>query len=304
MANVPAGAESDEVIPVPGDPDVQETAGRTAEPGTSLVCYVVAVGRDGPRLREAADGLTGPDGSAVRTVCAAGLGALVCGVPAGLYDEEGLKAQLEDLERLEALARAHHGVVAAAGEHTTVLPMRLATVYLDDAGAEAMLTERAEEFDALLGRLEGHVEWGIKVYADPGQAAAASRLPAAPSAGSPGRAYLQRRRQQRSTHRDTHRAAGAVAERVADLAAGFATDRVAHRPQQGELASGPGENVVNDAYLVPAGRGEEFRAAIGAVAEDVPGVHVELTGPWAPYSFATPSAAPQPDAAAGGGTRE
>ncbi|WP_070015008.1 GvpL/GvpF family gas vesicle protein [Streptomyces nanshensis] len=141
----------------------------------------------------------------------------------------------------------------------------------------------------------------MKVYADPGAAATAAEPsdgtaagPTSPGSGgsSPGRAYLQRRRQQRTTHRDTYRAAGAVAERVMALADGIATAKVAHRPQQGELAAGPGENIANDAYLVPSGRGEDFRAAIGALAEDVPGVRVELTGPWAPYSFATPPASP------------
>lgn len=261
------------------------------------VCYVFAVGRESAPLQEAARELIGPTSSAVRTVYAEGLGALVCDVPAGLYDEEGLKAQLEDLERLENLARSHHAVVAAAYEHTTVLPMRLATVYLDDTRVKEMLGERQAEFDALLTRLEGHLEWGVKIYADARAAAAPPVAEAPQDAGTgPGRAYLQRRRKQRDTHRDVYRAAGAVADRVAGLADGLAAAKVSHRPQQGELASGPGENTANDAYLVAAGRSDEFRAAIEGIAEDVPGVRVELTGPWAPYSFATPPSSPQPEA--------
>ncbi|SCK53342.1 Gas vesicle synthesis protein GvpL/GvpF [Streptomyces sp. WMMB 714] len=277
--------------------------GAEQEQDAAQVCYVFAVGREDAPLQAAAEGLEGPTGAGVRAVYAAGLGALVSSVPAGLYDEEGLKAQLEDMERLEALARSHHAVVASAYEHTTVLPMRLATVYLDDSRVEAMLTGRKDEFAALLSRLEGQVEWGVKVYADPRGASAAnpSEAPAAPAGGSgtsgggssPGRAYLQQRRKQRNTHRDTYRAAGAVAERAAALADGIATAKVSHRPQQGELASGPGENIVNDAYLVPAARSDDFRAAVGGLAEDVPGVRVELTGPWAPYSFATPPSAPR-----------
>ncbi|MGH3314327.1 MAG: GvpL/GvpF family gas vesicle protein [Streptomyces sp.] len=278
------------------DSDAQGAPGTSGAPEPAAqVCYVFAVGREDEPLSAVVPGLTGPSGSPVRTVHGAGLAALVCGVPAGLYDEDGLRAQLEDLERLETMARSHHAVVAAAYEHTTVLPMRLATVYLDDARVARMLAERKGEFDALLGRLEGHLEWGVKVYADPRDAAAAPAAEpdgGAASAGT-GRAYLQQRRKQRSRHRDTYRAAGAVTERITALAGGLATARVAHRPQQGELAFGPGENTANDAYLVPAERSEEFRAAIAGLAEDVPGVRVELTGPWAPYSFATPPSAPQ-----------
>ncbi|SCK52203.1 GvpL/GvpF family gas vesicle protein [Streptomyces sp. WMMB 322] len=284
-------------MPIPeGEPSVPQHG---QEDERARVRYVFAVGRSGGRLESAAGGLSGPSGSPVRTVDAAGLSALVSDVPAGLYDEAGLKAQLEDMERLEAMARSHHAVVGAAYEHTTVLPMRLATVYLDDGRVAEMLAEREGEFDALLSRLEGHVEWGVKVYADPREAAAgaasasSSGEASSPASGSPGRAYLQQRRQQRSTHRDTYRAAGAVSERVAELADGIATAKVSHRPQQGELASEPGENIANDAYLVPEARSEDFRAAIGGLAEDVPGVRVVLTGPWAPYSFATPPSTQQ-----------
>jgi hypothetical protein len=67
--------------------------------------------------------------------------------------------------------------------------------------------------------------------------------------------------------------------------------RVAHRPQQGELAPGAGENIANEAYLVPAGSVPEFRQAVSGLAGQAPGVRIEVTGPWAPYSFATPPAA-------------
>jgi hypothetical protein len=80
-----------------------------------------------------------------------------------------------------------------------------------------------------------------------------------------------------------------VAAEVAGRAAALARDRVVHRPQQGELATSAGENIANEAYLVAADRVADFRTAVGAVADGVPGVRVELTGPWAPYSFATPA---------------
>lgn len=274
------------------------------EAGGGQVRYVFAVGRGvgraadrtGGDLRAAVARLSGPSGSPVRTVDGAGLSALVSDVPAGRYDEAGLTAQLADMARLEALARTHHAIVAAAYEHTTVLPMRLATVYLDDGRVADMLAERGGEFAALLEQLAGHVEWGVKVYADPRAAASGTERPPGgatlpPSSGR-GRAYLQQLRRQRGTHRDTYREAVAVAERVTALADGIATAKVAHRPQQGELAHGPGENTVNDAYLVPDGRSADFHAAIGGLAEDVPGVRVELTGPWAPYSFAAPPSSP------------
>ncbi|MFI1969464.1 GvpL/GvpF family gas vesicle protein [Streptomyces cinnamoneus] len=70
----------------------------------------------------------------------------------------------------------------------------------------------------------------------------------------------------------------------------LAAARARHRPQQGRLADAAGENVANDAYLVPHGLAEEFRRRVHSAVEDAPGIRVDITGPWAPYSFADPGA--------------
>ncbi|MEV8565288.1 GvpL/GvpF family gas vesicle protein [Streptomyces sp. NPDC051322] len=256
------------------------------------VSYVYAVGRAGTPLDGAAGRTAGLDGGRLRTVNSDGLVAWVSSVPRDTFSSEGMQAQLEDLERLEAIARTHHAVVEAAYACTTVLPMRLATVYLDDARVATMLQERHREFGELLGRLEGHVELGVKVYADPRETgrpdAEAPTDTLVPT--SPGRAYLQQRRAARRSHQDAHRAAGSLAAAVPDRVAALATARVVHRPQQAELAAAAGENIANEAYLVPATGVAGFRNALCALADDVPGVRIEITGPWAPYSFATPPA--------------
>lgn len=255
--------------------------------------YVYAVAASGAALDEAVAEVTGLYGDPVRTVVLGPLAAVVSSVPAFDFSEAGLKARLENLEALEAMARGHHAVVDALAAGTTVLPLRLATVHLDDASTARMLEESQEAFADLLGRLHGHLEWGVKVYADPQAAPAESEEPAAATAGaagnSPGRAYLQRRRAQRATRQHAHRAAQEAAARVDEAAARLAAEAVAHRPQQGELAAGPGENIANCAYLVHRSRSEEFRAAVADAAQGAPGVRVEVTGPWAPYSFATPA---------------
>lgn len=261
--------------------------------------YVYAVGRAGAPLDGALAGRTGVGDGPLRTVRAGELVALVSSVPYNTFCADGLQAQMEDLKRLEVLARTHHAVVEAAYESATVLPMRLATVYLDDTRVTSMLTDRNAEFRELLSRLEDHVELGVKVYADPREAPAPS-TPEQEPAMSPGRAYLQQRRARRRSHRDSHAAAGAVAAevpaRVADLVGG----RVSHRPQQGDLAQGAGENIANEAYLVPVSRVEDFHAALAALGDGTPGVRVEITGPWAPYSFATPPGEVRGDDPGGG----
>ncbi|MGW7490680.1 GvpL/GvpF family gas vesicle protein [Streptomyces sp. NPDC054786] len=285
-----ATPEAEERNGSPLDPVHRPTEQQVPASGPAIA-YVYALGRAGTALETAASRLSGLRDGPLRTVTAGRLSALVSSVPADAFSEEGMKAQLENLTELEEIARTHHAVVEAAAAGTTVLPMRLATVYLDDARVRSMLDERCAEFEELLSLLEGHAEVGVKVYAD-ARAAAGPPPPESPdpatSPVSPGRAYLQQRRAQRRTHHEAYRAAGAVADEVRGRAAALARDRVVHRPQQGELASGTGENIANEAYLVPTERIREFHRAVSALAEDVPGVRVEITGPWAPYSFATP----------------
>ncbi|MEV6401011.1 GvpL/GvpF family gas vesicle protein [Streptomyces sp. NPDC051907] len=261
-------------------------AERAGTPTGEELSYVYVVGPDDPALRRTAHGLQGIEGRSLRWVSDGGLAALVSSVPADRFSEAGLAAQLEDLDRLESIARAHHAVVDAAFSTTTVLPMRLATVYLNDDRVCALLRQRGSEFATLMDQLAQHVELGVKVYAESSGVPSPEPAPRAPAGGT-GRAYLQQRRAQQRGSQDLHRRAADAAAEAAREAASLASGRVVHRPQQGELASRTGVNVANEAYLVPAAAVAQFREVIGAVSRDRPGVRIDITGPWAPYSFAT-----------------
>jgi hypothetical protein len=262
---------------------------------TDAITYAYAVARDADgSLEETLAGLPGVADTPVHLV-RAGQGddvvIAVSPVPERDFQEAALRSHLEDLEWLESVARAHHRVIEALAARTTVLPLRLATVYLDDERVRLMLRARHEAFDRRLTELAAQVEWGVKIYVE---AAPATENPAdgpTDTGLSPGRAYLSRRRAQRHARDDAYRNAERAAEQVEAAARALAVDRVQHRPQQGELARRPGENVVNDAYLVPLDHAEGFRADVMRAAEGLPGVRVEVTGPWAPYSFATPAEA-------------
>ncbi|MFJ4002325.1 GvpL/GvpF family gas vesicle protein [Streptomyces sp. NPDC090023] len=255
---------------------------------SDLMTYVYGVTRADDALAERLTALEGVVGAPVRLVPEGGDGlALVASsVPAEDFREQALRRRLEDLDWLTDVARAHHGIVEAVAAHATVLPLRLATVYLDDTRAREVLDSGREFFTDRLARLSGHVEWGVKVYVDP---SAAPEAPTGPAEAelSPGRSYLRGRRQQQH-HRDTvHQAAQRAAEGIEAAGRAYAAERARHRVQQGTLAeSAAGENVVNDAYLVPLERGEAFRAEVARAADGLAGVRVEITGPWAPYSFA------------------
>ncbi|MQS16641.1 GvpL/GvpF family gas vesicle protein [Streptomyces kaniharaensis] len=255
--------------------------------------YTYAVVRPSSALEHVLSDVRGVANASVALVRSTTVAAAVSSVPEEEFSEQALKDRLEDLDWLETVARAHHSVVEVLSAHTTVLPLRLATLYADDAHVREMLGERRQTFTALLDRLADHVEWGVKIYTEPSNETAPSEPPVGGDLSAqsrPGRAYLQRRSDQRRAREDVWRAAEEMIRRIDAEARDLAVEHARHRLQQGRLAGGPGENVANDAYLVPRHLAEEFRDRVLRSTEGLPGLRVEVTGPWAPYSFAEPAA--------------
>ncbi|MCW7944106.1 gas vesicle protein [Streptomyces hygroscopicus] len=228
--------------------------------------------------------LTGVAGAPARQLEHHGLIAVLSQVPEEDFAESPLKAHLEDLEWLTATARAHQNVIDALTGVTTPLPLRLGTVFRDDSGVRVMMEEREEDFRRALDRLEGRVEWGVKVYVDEKETEAApSGRPAAKPAS--GRDYLRQRHMRTMAHDELWQKAEDFARRLHRTLSEHGEDSRLHAPQNATLSGASGRNVLNASYLVPRERSEEFVELVDRSEDDTPGIRVELTGPWAAYSF-------------------
>lgn len=232
------------------------------------------------------DTVAGVGGGPVRVVTAAGLAAAVTTVSLDEFGEAALRRHLEDLSWLDGTARVHHHVIEIIARHGPVAPMRLATVFRNDHSVAALLTQRRDDFAAVLGHVTGQVEWGVKVYAAGKETAPAS--PAAPAApASPGAAYLRRKREALSATEDTRRAALASADAIYAALGPLATAAQLRPPQASQLSGQTARMILNAAYLVDEERSEVFAGAADRLAGQHPAIRLELTGPWPPYSFAT-----------------
>ncbi|MFI6012412.1 GvpL/GvpF family gas vesicle protein [Streptomyces sp. NPDC051243] len=243
--------------------------------------------------------LTGVAGAPPKQLTHHGLVAVVSAVPEADFAEEPLRAHLEDLDWLAATARAHQQVIDALTVVTTPLPLRLATVFRDDSGVRTMMEAREEDFGRVLDRLEGRVEWGVKVYAEPAAAEGETAAPAATGrAGADavsGRDYLRRRRSQTRAREDRWQNAAVFAGRLHEKLSAFAEESRLHAPQNSALSGASGQNVLNAAYLVPRADSEEFVELVDREKDDAPGIRLELTGPWAAYSFTAEFAEEEPE---------
>ncbi|MEU1000257.1 GvpL/GvpF family gas vesicle protein [Streptomyces tibetensis] len=226
--------------------------------------------------------LTGVAGDPPRALTHHGLMAVVSHVPERDFAEEPLRRHLEDLDWLTETARAHQGVLDALTTVTTPLPLRLGTVFHDDSGVRMMMEAREEDFRRTLDRLEGRVEWGVKVYAESEPQESARP----PQKAASGRDYLRQRRMQTRSHEEMWQKAEAFSTRLHEELSAFAEDSRMHPPQNPALSKATGRNVLNAAYLVPRAHSEEFVELVDRTKGEVPGMRIELTGPWAAYSFA------------------
>lgn len=227
----------------------------------------------------------GVSGGPLRMLGLGSVAAVVSDVPAADFAEDALREHLEDLGWLEEVARRHDAVVQACHRAGVAMPVRLATIYVDDESAAQRLADIADEAEQTLGRLEGCDEWGVKLFDTSAPGAARSAVDPDPPAS--GADYLRRRQAEMMRSGEAAASAAAEADAVYRALAKHAVGDVRHHPQDPRLSGRREPMSLNAAFLVRRGGDtHSFRAAAAELAGQHEGEAIVLTGPWAPYSFA------------------
>jgi hypothetical protein len=203
------------------------------------------------------------------------LAAVAAEVSLAEFGEEVLPERLNDRAWLEEKVRVHEAVLQSFVGVTPVVPLRFGAIYHDVEDVRRLLAERGDRFEAVLERVTGRNEVGVKAWFDPAHVTQ-------PAAGT-GREYLQRRSKELSSVRD----ATAVASEAHARLAAAADAAVVNRPQPRELTGRDEQMLLNGAYLVRDGD-DRFATEVARLAEEhaAAGITFELTGPWPPYNFA------------------
>lgn len=271
----PAPAESPE--PRPSIGSAADVA--PGETGTLLWAYCVVFAGTGLPARVA-----GVAGSALELIRHADLAVVVGRVPAGEYDEEPLRDHLEDMDWLERTARAHQSVIDEIAATTTLIPMRMCTVYRDEPGVVEMLRGDAEPLVRALTHLRGKAEWGVKAYVawSPEESA-----PEADDGLRTGTDYLRDRRRERDARRTGGARQRELCREIHEQLGATAEAALVNPAQRPEVSGREEPMLLNGVYLVPDAERERFLSRVARLQERCSdeGLLVETTGPWPAYHF-------------------
>jgi hypothetical protein len=234
-------------------------------------------------------------GATLELVAAADLAAITSRVPLNDYDEQPLKARLDDAAWTAIRAMRHERVMEYFASRSTVIPLRFGAIYLTGERIEEMLAERAEELRRIIERLSGREEWGVNVYRDRRVLMEAitilsrrlRELSEQAEAASPGQAYLLKKKidsmKSDEARIETRRVVEEIEQKLSS-----ASDSAARLRVLKDEAGEHGEVAAKMAFLVERSRFDEFRARAESLAAEhaASGFRLELTGPWPAYNFA------------------
>ena len=201
-------------------------------------------------------------------------------VPLAVYGTGPLEKTLKDLDRVASLAVVHEAVVEffSRSSGAAVVPMKMFTMFSTVERAVAEMGERRAEIDAILDRVAGCEEWGVRVTM---RGRPAPRRPA--ERPRSGKAFLAGRKQAR----DDARAAMQKTTEAASLAFKELSALAKEARQRTDVPVGGVPPVLDAAFLVRTQGRDKFRAAAKRLARVCAnaGAGLTLTGPWPAYNF-------------------
>jgi hypothetical protein len=237
--------------------------------------------------------LVGIEGGPVSLIPLGRLVAIVSPVFIADYSPETLSARATDAAWLEAMVRSHNDVIDAVHVRGTILPAKFGSVYAAIDDLRWALEPVQDALQDQLQRLRGTDEWAVHAYADrvvtegevavqdPEIVALRSQLADA----RPGRAFFLQRKLADTLAAATDEALNRAAQEVHDRLMTHALDYQVTPPGRGAQAERGKLEILHAAYLVARDDTDRFLHAADTAGDYHPGMQVESTGPWPPYSF-------------------
>lgn len=198
-------------------------------------------------------------------------------------------------QRAGEMLQAHEDVVDTLMQWATVVPLKFGTILKDEKAALKMLQDSEKEFQSLLAKFTGRVEWGLKVYADKqalmehvvqlepkftGLAEKREKL-------SRGAAYLLGRKVEEEVKDQVATQLAQVTEEIFQELGKEAYESKLSSILPQKVTGKKREMILNAAYLVEQERSARLHERGKGLMEKyaIIGLDLEFSGPWPPYNF-------------------
>lgn len=248
---------------------------------TAVYVYCIVKAATRPTVRRVPAGLPGAS-TPVATGLGSGLWVVTADVPLSAYGPVALESALKDVAWVGQIAVAHEAVVEhfAGRSGATVIPAKLLTMFSTLERTVADTRARRREILAVMKRIAGCEEWGVRVVRAPDRPRQSRPVLVAPS----GTAFLAAKRRARDANSELARAAADAALAAFDRLSALARD-ARRRDDVPDGATAP--PLLDAAFLVPAARRARFRSAARRAAADCARARatLALSGPWPAYNF-------------------
>ena len=247
-----------------------------SNPANATYVYCLVRSSKRPSLQGAPRGVPGA-GSLRLLAIDREIWAAVADAPLEHFAGDALQQEMQEVEGISRHAFAHAAVIEFFFRRSTVIPLKLFTLFSSDDKVAAHVQSRLATLKRMFALLRGREEWGVRIFAGEVEAGGA-RTP------DSGRDYLQLKKRM---HEQT---ATAPRETVRALDSALRSlGRVAFKTRKEILApSGRGKPYVAGAsFLVDAKRRSAWARHVAAVTASMnaKGHRLDVSGPWPPYHF-------------------
>lgn len=218
-------------------------------------------------------------------------------VDASDFCEEALAANLRNMEWVQQHAANHQHTLTLVSQEQTVIPLKFGAVFRSKASVLKMLRDREEEFECFLDRFHNTSEWGVKLYCEEAQLSQWLCAHSQPlitldrkiQSATPGGAFLLKKKKEVLLKEALKEMINQERKRLFEVLRDMSAHSKVLKETTRELTRRNGSNVFNMALLIS----EETQRKLADFQEAAKvhlrakGMHLELSGPWPPYSFVT-----------------
>jgi hypothetical protein len=238
----------------------------------------------------AADAIVFPEGTAL--IGDDGLQAVVSWVDESEFGEEALKKNLSHLAWVEKTVRRHEAVMEMVMEQGAIVPFRFPTLFYSESSLRAFLQSNREELNALLKKLTGKEEWGLKIYASADRMKTALAesseikiLDSEIATATVGKAYLLKKKRDALMQDAVSVVLSDTLTQIFESLQNHSVESKLNATLSKSVTERDDEMLLNAAFLVDVSNREQWHREAENWKLISHGLLLEASGPWAAYNF-------------------